>query len=78
MPTAAPPSTELTGRDWPASSSRKLLVVAALLLAALILADVFANVFADFLADFFAYAFADLFVGTALSLDVVSNGGWVF
>jgi hypothetical protein len=42
------------------------------------LADVFADFFADFLADFFAYAFAGLFVGTALSLDVVSNGGWVF
>ena len=72
-PTAAPPSMELTGMDWPASSSRKLRVDAALLVA-----DGSADIFAAFFANFFAYGFADLFVGTVLSLDVVSNGGRVF
>jgi len=64
---------ELTGMDWPASSSRKLRVDAALLVA-----DGSADIFAAFFANFFAYGFADLFVGTALSLDVVSNEGRVF
>src|SRR5262245_53351964 len=68
MPTAAPPAMELTGMDWPASSSRKLRVDAALLVA---------DVFVDFFADSFTYVFAGLFVGTALSLDAVSNGGRV-
>jgi hypothetical protein len=44
----------------------------------LLVADGSADIFAAFFANFFAYGFADLFVGTALSLDVVLNGGRVF